>query len=354
MRVTTGIFIMTLAVFLGMAPTLRGADTKPADTKKPVAANPTDAKPSPKPAAVNPVEKKPGVVAVVNGSDVPMDDFFRELLRVERLVLNGGRILTCPQITRLRTEVAEGLVRRELLFQESKGKVKVTDAEIASEVKKLRDRYASENDFNAALSSMNISSSSIRAQVERALAIQKYIDTFAAKASVDDKEIWAYYDKNRNSFRQPEQVKASQILIKTDPAWDEAKKAAARKKIDDIRVKLKAGQDFESLARTYSEDPSGPKGGDLGYIRTGQVLKPFEEALFALKPGETSDVVETSLGSHIIKAVDRKAETTIPFEKVKDQLRTALKQEKGQKEANASVAKVRERARVDIFLPPEE
>ncbi len=171
---------------------------------------------------------------------------------------------------------------------------------------------------------------------------------------MDDKEIWAYYDKNRNSFRQPEQVKASQILIKTDPAWDEAKKSAARKKIEDIRAKLKAGQDFESLARTYSEDPSASKGGDLGYIRTGQVLKPFEDALFALKPGEVSDVVETSVGFHIIKAVDRKPETTIPFEKVKDQLRTALKQEKGQQEANAYIAKVREKAKVEIFLPPEE
>ena len=171
---------------------------------------------------------------------------------------------------------------------------------------------------------------------------------------MDDKEIWSYYDKNRASFRQPEQVKASQILIKTEPGWDEAKKSAARKKIDEIRAKLKAGQDFESLARTYSEDPSGPKGGDLGYIRTGQVLKPFEDALFALKPGEISNVVETSLGYHIIKASDRKPETTIPFEKVKDQLRTALKQEKGQQEANAYIAKVREKAKVEIFLPPEE
>ena len=116
--------------------------------------------------------------------------------------------------------------------------------------------------------------------MERALSIQKLIDTqFASKAVVDDKDVWSYYDKNRASFRQPEQVKASQILVKTEPGWDEAKKAAARKKIDDIRAKLKAGQDFESLARTYSEDPSGPKGGTSGYIRTGQVLKAFEDAL---------------------------------------------------------------------------
>ena len=67
-----------------------------------------------------------------------------------------------------------------------------------------------------------------------------------------------------------------------------------------------------------------------------------------------SDVVETSVGFHIIKAVDRKPETTIPFEKLKDQLRASLKQEKGRQEANAYIAKVRDKAKVDIFLPPEE
>jgi parvulin-like peptidyl-prolyl isomerase len=83
-------------------------------------------------------------------------------------------------------------------------------------------------------------------------------------------------------------------------------------------------------------------------------MKPFEEALFALKPGEVSDVVATSLGYHLIKATDRKPETTTPFEKVKDQLRALLKQEKGRQEANAYIAKVREKAKVEIFLPLEE
>ncbi len=80
----------------------------------------------------------------------------------------------------------------------------------------------------------------------------------------------------------------------------------------------------------------------------------MEEALFALKVGEVSDVVETRVGYHLVKAVERKPETTVPFENVKDQLRTLLKQEKGQQEANASIAKVREKAAVQTFLPAEE
>jgi len=70
--------------------------------------------------------------------------------------------------------------------------------------------------------------------------------------------------------------------------------------------------------------------------------------------GEVSDIVETPLGYHLIKATERKTETTIPFEDLKDQLRVALKQEKGQQEAIAYIGKVRDIAKVEIFLPPEE
>jgi peptidyl-prolyl cis-trans isomerase C len=299
-------------------------------------------------------QKKNGVLATVNGTDVSAEDFNKEMLRVQLAVLNSGKLLTCPQITKLRTEVAEGLVRRELLFQEAKKKVKVTDAEINEEMKKLKDQYGSEANFTAALNASNVTPATLKAQIERTLLIQKYIETqFSSRVTVTDQEIRAAYDRNRDSFRQPEQVKASHILVKIDPA-DAKKKAEARKKIDDVKAKVAQKQDFESLARTYSEDPSGSKGGDIGYVARGQVLKSFEDALFALKTGEVSDVVETPLGFHLIKATDRKAETVIPFETLKDQLAKALKQEKGQQEATASIGKVREATKVTITLPPEE
>jgi len=302
-----------------------------------------------------PAEKKVGVVATVNGTDIRVEEYYRELTRAERAVLDVGRPLTCPQISRLKSEVAEALVRRELLFQESKKKVQVSEADINGELEKLKKQYASETDFANALTLMKMTPAMLRGQVERALGIQKIIETqFASQAVVTDKDIWAYYDRNRASFRQPEQVKASHILIKVDPKASQEQRAAARKKIEEIRDKFKKGQDFESLARTYSEDPSASKGGDLGYVRTGQVLKPFEEALFALKPGEVSDIVETNLGYHLIKAADRKPETTVPFENLKDELRRLLKLEKGQQEANAYIAKAREKAKVEIFLPSDE
>ena len=301
-------------------------------------------------------EKRKSSVALVNGSEIAMDEYERELNRVQRLVLGNGKPLICPQVTKLRTEVLEGLIRRELLYQESrKMGVKVTEAEINEEMKKIQQQYASETDFTNALMVMRISPASLQAQVERAIAIQRVIDKqFAPKVVVSDREVWAYYDRNRDSFRQPEQIRASHILIKVDRQWDAAKKAEARKRIEKVQQHLQKGESFEALAKTYSEDTTGPKGGDLGYIRTGQVLKSFEEALFSLKPGEVSDIVETQLGYHLIKAGDRKPETTIPFEKLKDQLKTLLKQEKGKEEANLYISKVRDKAKIEIFLPEDK
>ena len=301
-------------------------------------------------------ERKPSVVAVVNGSEIDAEDFNRELVRLQRLVLGTNRPLTCAQVSALQKEVVEGLIRRELLFQESKKRgIRVSQAQIDEEMKKLKARYASENDFIHVLSAMKVSPESLRQQVERAMAIQAIIDKeFAPRAAVTDGETWSYYDRNRDSFREPEKIKASHILIKTDPRWEEAKKAEARKKIEKVRDQARNGQDFAALAKTHSEDPSAAQDGDLGYVRPGQVVKPFEEALFSLKPGEMSDIVETRLGYHLIKAGDRQPERTIPFESLKDQLKLLLKQEKGKEEANKYIGKIRDTAKVEIFLPPDK
>ena len=291
---------------------------------------------------------KSGVVAVVNGSGISLDDFNRELYGAERSIIAAGRFLSAPQVTRLRTEVVENLVKRELLYQEGKKTVRVTDAEITAELEKLKGQFRSETEFASV-------SASLRPQIEKQLTITKYIETaYASKAQVTDGELRSYYDKNRDAFRQPEQVKASYILLIVDPRWDKAKKDEAKKKMEGIQAKARSGEDFASLARSYSEDPSSSRGGDLGYVRHGQIIEPLEKALFALRTGEVSHVIEAGVGYHILKATDRKPEAMIPLDQVKDRLRVLLKQEKGLKAADAYIAGMRKKAKVQISLPPEE
>jgi peptidyl-prolyl cis-trans isomerase C len=113
----------------------------------------------------------------------------------------------------------------------------------------------------------------------------------------------------------PEQVHARHILVKVDPKADATQKAAARKKIEDIQKQLKNGEDFSELAKKASDCPSNAKGGDVGYFGRGQMVKPFEDAAFSLKPGEVSGIVETEFGLHLIKVMDKKPEKIMDYQR---------------------------------------
>jgi peptidyl-prolyl cis-trans isomerase C len=110
-----------------------------------------------------------------------------------------------------------------------------------------------------------------------------------------------------------------------DKSASSADREAARKKIEALRKRLLAGEDFAQLAKDNSDCPSGKRsGGDLGWFKRGRMLKEFENAAFALKPGELSDIVETPAGYHIIKVHEKHAERVISFEEVKGDLRQDL------------------------------
>lgn len=293
-----------------------------------------------------------GKVAVVNGSVITQKDFDREMGRVLQRLASTGRSLDDSQLRAIKKEVLEGLIHGELLYQESQRKgIKVEEVAINEQLETLKKRFPSEDEFKTALNKMNLSEANIRSQIKRGLTIEQFVTgQFAEKVTVSDKELRAYYDSHPDSFKQPEQVRASHILIKVDPQADESQRAEARKKIAEIQQKLQKGEDFATLAKESSQGPSSAKGGDLGYFRRGQMVKPFEEAAFALKPGEVSDLVETRFGYHLIKVIDKKPETTIPYEDIKEKVGQYLKNKKVHEEVGLYVKKLKEDAKVERFL----
>ena len=197
---------------------------------------------------------------------------------------------------------------------------------------------------------MNLTEAIIKSQIEHGLTIQSFIDReFIQKIEIPDEEVRSFYDKNLDQFRQPEQVRASHILIKSDPKDDQQKKAASRKQAEDIREKLNKGEDFAKLAEKYSQGPTSVNGGDLGFFGRGKMVKAFEEVAFAMKPGEISDIVETQFGYHIIKVTDRKAETVLQYDTVRDRLREVLTQNKANEKIGAYINELKKKADVKIF-----
>ncbi len=291
-------------------------------------------------------------VAVVNGTVINQPEFDNEMNRVLERLQRTGRFPNDLERSQIKKQVLENLIARELLYQESQTKgIKVDQKEIEAQVTALKGRFPSEVEFKNALSTMNLTEADLRFQFERDLAIRKLLDDqIGGKITVSEKESKAYYDNNLESFKKPEQVRASHILIKVDPGAEEAKKAEARTKIESLQAKLKKGEDFGALAKEYSEGPSGPKGGDLGFFGRGQMVKPFEETAFSMKPGQVSGMVETRFGYHLIMVAERTPESTLSYEEVKDRLEQYLKQQKVQEEIAAYVETLQGKAKIERFV----
>ena len=291
-------------------------------------------------------------VAVVNGTVINQAEFDSEMNRVLERLQRTGRFPNDLERSQIKKQVLENLIARELLYQESQKKgIKVDQKEIEAQLTALKGRFPSEVEFKKALSTMNLTEAGLRFQFERDLAIRKLLDDqIGGKSTVSEKESRAHYDSNLKSFKKPEQVRASHILIKVDPGADEAKKAEARTKIESLQAKLKNGEDFGAVAKEYSEGPSGPKGGDLGFFGRGQMVKPFEETAFSMKPGQVSGMVETRFGYHLIMVTERTPESTLSYEEAKDRLEQYLKQQKVQEEIAAYVETLKGKAKIERLV----
>ncbi|MBW1740582.1 MAG: peptidylprolyl isomerase [Deltaproteobacteria bacterium] len=299
-------------------------------------------------------EKQPseGKVAVVNGAVITRADLDRQMGFLQQRLRRWGMLLNESQLSNMKKKALEDLVDLELLYQESKNKgIQVDEASLDERIKALKKRFPKEGEYRDLLRKMNLSEDSMKFQIRREMATQQLVDEeIAQKVTVSDKEIREYYDGNANFFKEPEQVRASHILIKVDPNAGESKKAEARKKIEKIEEKLKAGADFSGLAKEFSECPSSVRGGDLGYFARGQMVRAFEEAAFASKPGQVSGIVETRFGYHLIKVEDKKPQSMIPFEVVRDRLEEYLTQEKIQKQLTSYIEGLKKKAKIERFL----
>jgi peptidyl-prolyl cis-trans isomerase D len=131
----------------------------------------------------------------------------------------------------------------------------------------------------------------------------------------------ALYEERLETYDVPEQVRARHILLRVEPGASAEAGEVRRKEAEAIHARLAAGEDFAQLASQLSEDPgSKESGGDLGFFKRGQMVKPFEDAAFALQPGELAPVVRTDFGFHLIRVEERKAAQLRTFDEVRQEL----------------------------------
>lgn len=268
----------------------------------------------------------PKSAAVVNGTEIPTKILDTEMGLEQQKMLYSGQQISASQMPEFKKAILEKLIDRELLFQASaKEGVKVEDAKVEEQISQIKKQFPDEKTMEKTLADKGITLEEIRGQIKKSMAVEGLIKTkFEAGVTVDDSKADAFYKEHADKFKKPDAVKASHILAKCDKN-DAAGCKKAEDKIKDLRKKISDGGDFAALAKANSDCPSKEQGGDLGEFGKGQMVKPFEDAAFAMKPGDLSQPVKTDFGWHIIKVTGKTAAGVIPFAEVKDQIKNMLK-----------------------------
>ena len=287
-------------------------------------------------------------VARVNERPISKTAFDRQMNVARQQLLRQGMIPDEEQTKQMQSQVLEDLINTELLYQESKKHgYMIEKDEIEKQFSEVKSQFPDEEQFKNAMDAMEYTEGALKDDLQKMAAIDKFIsEELVKKTTVTESETREYYEKNPDYFTQPEQVRASHILIALNEQDSAEKRGSALEKITEVQAKLKSGEDFASLAEEYSEGPSSTQGGDLGFFQRGQMVKAFEDAAFALKEGELSDIVETSFGYHLIIVTDRKEELNIPYDSVKDKILQHLQQNKVMEKVDALIDSLRETATI--------
>ena len=154
-------------------------------------------------------------------------------------------------------------------------------------------------------------------------------ERFPFTGELTREDMMGYYEAHKDTYTRPEEVRARHILIKVPPNASAELEAKIRTRVDEILAKLRDGEDFAALAKSYSEDPaSAEQGGDLGFFPRGRMVPEFEKMVFSSPVGQISEPVRTQFGFHIIRVEDKTEAGVKTFEEAEPEIRDALRQER--------------------------
>ena len=276
----------------------------------------------------------------------------------------------------IKDRVINELVVKSLLDQEiQKRGIKVTNKDVDDALKEIVDKLGSKEQLNALLKQHGLTNAEFKSDLKEEVKMKKLARELGS-SKVSDAEAKKFYDTNTDKFQHPDRVRASHILIsvnpqeiteviKSDPNNKNLDEAAIKAKVEEeIKAKeAKANQllaeakkdmtQFAKLAKENSEDTAtASKGGDLGFFAAKEMVPEFSKAAFSMKPNTISDKpVKTQFGYHIIMVTDRAAASTEPFEKVKNNIKAYLENQKQLKLIDDLTESLKKKAKIEYVNP---
>jgi peptidyl-prolyl cis-trans isomerase C len=320
---------------------------------QPAAAAPAPAAPGvqPGPETPKPVPAVlPQVLAKIDGQPVGREELETAVKDAES---RAGRAVPPTE----RDAVYRGLLDRVILFRLLSAEAKlrgitVTPQEITDRIAQIKKQFPSEAEFQQELTKRHTTMAQLQEEQRRDLLNAKTIEAeVAPRVAITPEELDTFYKSNPDQFKEPETVRASHILIGVAKDAAPAAKQAARTEAEGVLTRVKAGEDFAALAKQHSKDPgSAAVGGDLNFFPKGQMVPAFDQAAFALSPGQVSELVETQFGYHIIKATEKRPARLVPFVEAAAQIQEFLEQEQRQEKSKALVDQLKAKGKVQIFI----
>lgn len=222
----------------------------------------------------------------------------------------------------------EHAIENRVLRSPEAAAVIVSEQTLAKAVQEIRERFPDEQSFVAALEHNGLDSQSLQSALLRQCKVENVLEKIAARAStVSEVEIGIYYHLHPEKFHRPEQRGAKHILITINEEFPDNTRANAWQRICDIAARLKQKpHKFADLALKHSECPTALQGGELGTFGRCQLFPQIEAALFDMKEGQISDVIETEAGFHIVQCGKIHGAETISLKKAQPKIRQLMQE----------------------------
>jgi peptidyl-prolyl cis-trans isomerase SurA len=258
-------------------------------------------------------------------------------------------------ISRAKENFLNRLIDNLLIEQEAKktgmGNV-VKDEEVMDVIKDMIAKKKSNmEDFKKNLAregnSLESLKKDIRSQIMRMRLLRREIKS---KVMVSDEEIGEYYNKNRQDYEGKETVRLKQIFLAVPANADKKTKTKIKEEAGQLRNRVLAGEPFELLAVKYSQGPGAQQGGDIGFIERGTIIAAVDKVAFNLPMNQISEVIESGIGFHIIKIVDKKGAGLKPIAEVREEIKTKIEDEKLEKKYEEWITSIRKKSFIEIKM----
>ena len=294
------------------------------------------------------------IVAVVNDEVITLHELNTAFEPYEKNIENTYKGKDkASVIQQTRESFFQRLIDNMLIEQEAKkAGITVKDEDVMNVIQgMLTKQKSSMDEFLKNLaregSSLETVKKEIRSQIIRMKLLKKEVRD---RIMITDAEIGEYYNKHRQEYEGKESVRIKQLLLLLPTSASQDEKMKLKQQALRLRERIIKGESFDALTAQYSQGPAAVQGGDVGFVEKGTIIPEVETVAFSLPAEQVSDVIESSMGFHIIKVIDKKGAGLKPIAVVREEIQDRIENEKLEKKYEEWISSVREKAHIETRL----